>query len=429
MNLMIRRVVATVLTITAGIACGHEGKPQYGPWGVDLSGMDRSVRPGDDFFRYSGGTWMKQTQIPSDRSSWSTFSILRANAERDVKAIVDELSKRPNKQGSIEQKVADFYASYLDTTAIERAGLGPVRDDLAAIAAVQSYEDIASLMGRPDISVGGPVSISRWPDAKNPERYAVNIVQSGLSLPDRDYYLKEDAKFIEVRTRYREYVEEMLALVQYPEARKAADTVIALETEIAKRQWSNEKRSDRDLTYNPKTQAELKAFAPDFPWSRTLSALGIPAQDFFVVKEAGAIAELSALFRATPIETWRAYLTFHYLNGMADVLPAAFDDLSFDFNGRTLSGQPQKRERWKRATAALNGALGEAVGQLYVSRHFTPQAKTQMTALVENLRAAYAARISTLAWMSDETKHEFAYPSARVIMTPRQTTAAVPKKG
>jgi putative endopeptidase len=402
---MIRRVLATVLMVTFGVAYGQGGKPQYGPWGFDLNGMDRSVRPGDDFFRYSGGTWMKETPIPPDRSSWSPFFILRANAERDVKAIVEDVSRRSNAQGSIEQKVADFYASYLDTTAIEKAGLTPVHDDLAAIAAVQSYEDIASLMGRPDISVGGPVSISPWPDAKNPDRYAVNIVQSGLSLPDRDYYLKDETKFIEVRAKYRAYVEKLLGLVRYPEPGKSADAVVALEAEIAKRQWSNEKRNNRDLTYNPKTQDELKAFAPGFPWSRTLSAQGIPAQNFFVVKEADAIEALPKLFRATPIETWRAYMTFHYLNGMADVLPAAFDDLSFDFNGRTLSGQPQKRERWKRATTALNGALGEAVGQLYVRRHFTPKAKAQLAALVENLRAAYAARISKLVWMSEETKH------------------------
>jgi putative endopeptidase len=405
MGLMKRRVLAIVLTVASGFAHGQAGKPQYGPWGFDLNGMDHSVRPGDDFFRYSGGTWMKETPIPPDRTSWGPFFILRANAERDVKSIVDDVSRRPNAKGSIEQQVADFYASYLDTTAIEEAGLTPVLDDLATITAMHSYEDIASLMGRPDISVGGPVSISPWPDAKNPDRYAVNIVQSGLSLPDRDYYLKDEEKLVEVRVKYRAYVEKMLAHVQYPEPGNAADLVVALETEIAKRQWSNERRNNRDLTYNPKSQAELKAFAPGYPWSRTLSAQGIPAQDFFVVKEADAIEALAKLFCATPIGTWRAYMTFHYLNGMADVLPAAFDDLSFDFNGRTLSGQPQKRERWKRATTALNGALGEAVGQLYVRRHFTPKAKAQMAALVENLRAAYAARISKLAWMSEETKH------------------------
>src|SRR4051812_46155584 len=203
---MISRVLATALIFASGVADGQGAQPHYGAWGFDLNGMDRSIRPGDDFFRYSVGMWMKETPIPPERSSWSTFSILRANAERDVKGIVETISKRANKPGSIEQKVADFYASYLDTTAIEKAGLAPVRDDLAAIAAVQSHEDIGGLMGRPDISVGGPVSISAWPDAKNPDRYAVNVVQSGLSLPNRDYYLKDEAKFVEVRVKYRAYV-------------------------------------------------------------------------------------------------------------------------------------------------------------------------------------------------------------------------------
>jgi len=397
-------VLAVVLALVSGLAPAQHEKRPYGPWGFDLGGMDRSVRPGDDFFRYAGGTWMRETPIPADRSSWGPFFVLRANAERDVESIVREVSRQQNAKGSVEQKIADFYTTYLDTAAIEAAGLTPIRDDLAAIAAVHSHEDVATLMGRPDIRVGGPVSISPWPDAKNPERYAVNIVQSGLSLPNRDYYLKHDAKFVEVRTKFRAYVANMLTHVSYRDPDKSADRVVALEIAIAERQWSNEKRNDRDLTYNPKSQAELKAFAPDFPWTTTLSAEGIPAQDIFVVKEADAIRALATLFRSTPIENWRAYMTFHYLNDMADVLPAAFDDLSFDFQGRTLSGQPQKRERWKRATAALNGALGEAVGQLYVRKYFPPEAKAAMTALVENLRTAYAAKISQSTWMSNETK-------------------------
>jgi putative endopeptidase len=397
-------VLAAALTLISGVACAQQEKRPYGAWGLDLNGMDRSVRPGDDFFRYAGGTWMRETPIPADRSSWGPFFILRANAERDVESIVKDVSRQQSAKGSIEQKIADFYAAYLDTAAIEAAGLTPIRDDLAAIAAVHSHEDVATLMGRPDIRVGGPVSISPWPDAKNPDRYAINIVQSGLSLPNRDYYLKHDAKFVEVRAKFRAYVANMLMHVSYRDPDKSAGRVVALEIAIAERQWSNEKRNDRNLTYNPKSQAELKAFVPDFPWAKTLSAEGIPTQDFFVVKEADAIRALTTLFRTTPIETWRAYMTFHYLNDMADVLPAAFDDLSFEFQGRTLSGQLQKRERWKRATAALNGALGEAVGQLYVSHHFPPEAKAAMTALVENLRAAYAAKISKSTWMSLETK-------------------------
>jgi putative endopeptidase len=386
------------------VAAGPSSGAAIAPWGVDLAGMDRSVKPGDDFFRYAGGTWLKQTQIPPDRSIWGPFYVLRAQAEADVKAIVDDVTSRPTAPGSIERKVADFYAAYLDTTAIEAAGLTPVRDDLAAIAAARSHEDVAALMGRKDLSLGGPVSLSRWPDAKDPDRYAVNMIQSGLSLPDRDYYLKDEARFAEVRAKYRVYLERMLALGGHPDAGPSADAVLALETEMARLHWSNEKRGDRDLTYHPMSRAQLLAFAPEFPWDAVLSAMGIPDQDFFVLKELDAIGGLTRLFRATPVETWRAYMAARLLADMADVLPAAVDDLAFDFNGRTLSGQPQQRERWKRATAALNAAMGEAVGELYVRRHFTPQAKASIAVLVENLRAAYRARIAQVAWMSPQTK-------------------------
>jgi len=398
------RFIAAVTPARAQPATGHAPKPAIDNWGFDLSGMDRTVKPGDDFVRYASGTWMKNTPIPPDRSSWGPFYALRANAEADVKAIIEEVVGQPNAEGSIERKIADYYSAYLDTNAIEAAGLGPIQSDLRAIAAAQTHEDIARIMGRPDIDTGGSVSISTWPDAKNPDRYAVNIVQSGLSLPDRDFYLKSDAKFAEVRTKFAVYIEKMLSLAGYSDAAQSAGAIIGLETEIARRQWPNEKRADRDLTYNPKSRAALKLSAPDFPWDIVLAAKGIPDQDFFVVKELDAVVALSQLFRATPAKTWRAYVTFHYLNGAADLLPAAFDDLAFDFNGHVLSGQLQKRARWRRAATALNGALGEAVGELYVRRHFTPQAKAQMTVLVENLRTAFRSHIDKLAWMSPETK-------------------------
>lgn len=378
--------------------------PSIPPWGFDLGGMERSVKPGDDFDRYSSGAWKQATPIPPDRSAWGPFAMLRAEAESDVKAIVDDIIGRPQPAGSIERKIADTYNAYLDTNAIEAAGLAPVRADLTLIAAARSHEDVARLMGNPELGVGGPLSLTAWPDAANPDRYAINIVQSGLSLPDRVYYLDSDTRSAEVRAKFLSYVAAMLALGHYPKPEAAANAVVALETKIAQAHWTREKRADRDLTYHPKSRTELKAFAPDYPWDVTLAALEIPRHDLYVVKEDTAIRDLSELFRATPVETWRAYMTFRYLNGMADVLPAAFDDLSFDFNGRVLSGQPQKRERWKRATAALNTALGEAVGQLYVKRHFTPEAKAQITALVENLRSAFRVRIERLDWMSARTK-------------------------
>jgi putative endopeptidase len=380
------------------------GAPAIPPWGFDLGGMDPSVKPGDDFDRYSSGSWNRNTPIPLDRREWGPFAMLRAKAESDVKAIVDEIAGRTHPVGSIERKIADTYNAYLDTIAIEAAGLAPARADLAQIAAARSHKDVAELMGHPELGVGGPLSLTTWPDAANPDRYAINIVQSGLSLPDRTYYLNSDARSAEVRAKFRTYIAAMLALGRFPQPEHAADTVVALETAIARAHWTREKRADRDLTYHPKTRAQLTAFAPHYPWDTTLSALGIPGQDLFVVKEDSAVRDLATVFRATPVEAWRAYMTFHYLSSMADVLPTAFDQLAFDFNGRVLSGQPQQRERWKRATVALNAALGEAVGQLYVQRHFTPEAKAQITALVENLRTAFRARIERLDWMSAETK-------------------------
>lgn len=398
------RASVRLLTVTLLGPMLIAAAPAIPPWGFDLGGMDRSVKPGDDFDRYSSGAWKQATPIPPDRSAWGPFAMLRAKAESDVKAIVDDITGRPQPAGSIERKIADTYNAYLDTNAIEAAGLAPAGADLALIAAVRSHEDIARLMGHPELGVGGPLSLTPWPDAANPDRYAINIVQSGLSLPDRVYYLNSDTQHAEVRAKFRSYVAAMLTLGHYPQPEAAANAVVVLETEIAQAQWTREKRADRDLTYHPKSRAELKACAPDYPWDVTLAALGIPRQDLYVVKEDSAIQDLTELFRVTPVKTWRAYMTFHYLNSMADVLPAAFDDLSFDFNGRVLSGQPQKRDRWKRATAALNAALGEAVGQLYVQRHFTPDAKAQITVLVENLRTAFRVRIERLDWMSVGTK-------------------------
>lgn len=396
-----------VLCVVLGAQRGQADPAAIAPWGIDLAGMDRSVAPGDDFVRFSGGAWLANTPIPPDRTSWGPFFELRARAEQDVKAIVDEVVSRPHAPGSIEQKLADFYASYLDAAAIEQAGLAPVAADLAAIAAARSYDEIGRLMGRAELGVGGPLSFGPWPDAKHPERYTVNIVQSGLGLPDRDYYLKDDRKLVEIRARYQAYIAAMLTLghcVGAGDADQVAAAIVALETAMARLHWTREKRADRNLTYHPKTRAELTVLAPGFPWREVLSAAELARQPAFVVKELDAVVGLTRLFRRTPVATWRAYLAFHYLDHMADVLPAAFDHRAFDFRGRTLSGQQQPRARWKRATGALDRALGEAVGQIYVQRHFSSVARAQISALVENLRAAFRARIARSTWMSNETR-------------------------
>ncbi|NOT39430.1 MAG: M13 family metallopeptidase [Alphaproteobacteria bacterium] len=385
------------------------GKPAIGAWGLDLAAMDKSVSPGDDFFRHVGGTWMKTTQIPSDRSRWGSFNILAAKSEDDVRTVLDDARRKKPAAGSVERKALDYYESYNDTAAIDRKGLAPAKADLDRIVAVQTHEDLVVLLSGPEFRANAPVGMGVNLDAKRPDTYVIGIGQSGLGMPDRDYYLKDDVKFADTRTKYRAYVEQLLTLAGYPDAATSAGAIVAVERQIAEIHWPREKSRNRDLTYNPKTRAELLAFAPEFPWEAGLAAFGAPTHDFFIVTQVDAIQALAKLFRATPVSTWRAYVTFHYLNGLADVLPKAFDDAAFDFNGKVVTGQPMQRERWKRAVTQMSGSpfnapMGEAVGQLYVKKNFTPAAKAAMATLVENLRAAYKVRIGKLAWMSEETK-------------------------
>ena len=395
------------LALNSGAAT--RGAAVIGPWGFDLQAMDRGVKPGDDFFRYAGGAWMKSAQIPPDRSRWGSFNILAAKSEEDVKRIVDEVAARPQRPGSVEQKVADYYTSYMETQKIDALGLKPFEGDLARIAAFKTHEDVVAFVGTPGIPATLPLGWGIGLDDKNPDRYSLNVGQSGLGMPDRDYYLKPDQKFAETRAAYRAYVEKMLTLAKMPNAAASADAIMAVEMKIAELQWPIEKQRDRDANYNAKSRAQLKAFTPGFPWDQALAAGGISNQDFFIVGQPDAVVALSKLFRDTPVETWRAYVAFHYLNGSADILPTAFDDAAFEFNGKVLTGQPQKRDRWKRATTALSGnpfaaPLAEAVGQIYVKRHFTPQAKAEVKKLVDNLLAAYRTRIESLEWMSPETR-------------------------
>lgn len=409
------RVIAAAVAVSlavlgAGCAAvveatgGKTQKAAVGEWGFDTAGMDMSVKPGDDFFRYANGTWLKTVQIPADRSGWGTWYELDEAAERDVRAIIDEVSAKQNPAGSIEQKIGDTFAAYMDVDAIEKAGLDPARPALADIAAAKTHEDIARLMGRPDLPVGGPMAFSWGLDRKNPARYSMDINQGGLGLPNRDYYLKDDDKFREARAKYRAYLETVLTLADYPDAAKAADAIMALETKFAEVQWPIEKQRNRDLTYNPKTRAELKSFAPQFPWQAFLESSGLSEHDFYIVYETDAVQKLARLFSKTPVSTWRAYLTERYLHSNADILPKAFDEARFDMFGRTLAGSQQQRERWKRAVGATSGTLGEAIGQIYVQRHFPPEAKAQMLTLVNNLKEAYRRSIKDLDWMGPETK-------------------------
>jgi putative endopeptidase len=379
-------------------------KPSIGAFGIDLAGQDRAIKPGDDFFRFAGGTWMTTAQLPSDRVRWGSFDVLAAQAEERVHSMLETLAAQQNAPGTNDQKAADYYAAYLDTAAIEARGLAPLQPVLDEIAATKSLDDVARLMAQPDRDLPGPIGVGITIDQKDPDRYVAVVGHGGLGLPEREYYLRDDAQFKAIREKYVAHMTRAFGMLGEKDPAKAAQTVLALETEIAKRHWAIAKRRERELTYNPRTRAELDTVAPGFPWQATLDANGLATQDRFVVRELDAMAPLADLFRRTPVATWQTYLRYHALRETASVLPKAVDDEFFDFFGRTLNGQPEQRVRWKRAVAATNGAVGDAVGLAYVQRYFPPAAKAQMLALVENLRRAYADRIDQLPWMSAETK-------------------------
>jgi putative endopeptidase len=377
--------------------------PQIGAWGYDLGSRDASVKPGNDFYRYSIGHWLESNEIPPDRTSWSTFAVLANEAEQRLRDIVEALPPDAP-AGSNEQKVRDMYRAYLDTDAIERAGLTPLKPMLAAVAAVRTHEDVAKLLGRPDLPLRSPIREGVTIDAKNPDRYIVSVGQGGLGLPEREYYLKQEATFADIRTKYTAHIERMLTLAGEKNAAAQAKSILELETEIAKLHWPIAKRRERDLTYNLRSRDELNKLAPDYPWGAQLSSGGIDTQHDYIVRELDAVEALGKLFRKTPVERWRSYMTYHLLEGSADVLPKAFDDERFAFYGHTLNGQPQQRDRWKRAIDAVDNGLGEALGQLYVAKWFPPDSKAKMVTLVENMRAAYGERIKHLPWMTDATK-------------------------
>jgi predicted metalloendopeptidase len=290
----------------------------------------------------------------------------------------------------------------MDEAGIEANGLAPVQDDLKRISAANSKQDVATLFGSAGFT--SLFDLDLPPDLKNPDQYSVVISQSRLGLPDRDYYLKDEPKLKEIRARYTAYIEQMLTLGGVPDVQAKARDIMAFETEAAKVQWPIEKRRDVDATYNPRTKAQLITYAPGFAWQSFLDASEIGSRADLIVSELSAIKDLAALFNRTPLPTLKSYLTFHYLSDHAPYLPKRFDDARFDFYGRTLRGQPQQRDRWKRAVDEVNDSLGEQVGQLYVAKYFPADSKAKMQELVGNLRASLSERIDELDWMTPDTK-------------------------
>ncbi len=375
--------------------------PQIGSFGIAVKDIDAAVDPGDDFYAYVNGDWLRSFKIPDEYSSYGSFTVLAERSEQRLKAIVESLSAKGTPAGD-EKKVRDYYAAYLDVAAINAKGLAPLAEDFAAIDAIDTPEKFAAFTTNPATRARAPIAFVISADLKEPGRYALYAGQSGLGMPNRDYYLEE--KFADKQSKYRAYIETILTLAGHADAAGAAQRIYDLELEMAKVHWEPAKRRNRDLMYNLKSIDDLEAFAPGAPWRVMLASSGLGDRAEVIVREDDAVQKLAALIAATPIETWRDYLKFHLVDANADVLPAAIDEANFAFFATELRGTPKQKERWKRAVAAVDDALGEAVGRLYVENHFPPESKAMMEELVGNLRAALNERIGALAWMSDETR-------------------------
>ena len=383
-------------------------KPVFGAWGVDLAGMDKSVRPGDDFFDYANGTWYKNAVIPPDRTATGSFASLTILSEQRMAEIVKGLETKAQANAE-EKKIRDLYGAYTDTVAIEKSGLAPAKKALDAIAALTSLEDVARAMGNPAVPVDGPFAVGIAADAKEPTRYVAAVTQSGLAMPNRDYYLKDDAALAATREAYRKYLKTMLTAAGGENAGARADAVFALETEIARAHWTAVESRDADKTYNAMTAGQLASSAPGFPWAAFLAAKGVSAKGpggdrNLIVRQNTAVPKLAALFAATPVPVWRDYLTVHYLHTMSAYLPKAVDDADFEFFGKVLGGQKEQLPRETRAVHLVDQRLGHPLGKLYVAKYFPPQSKAKVEALVANLLKAYDADIRQISWMTDVTK-------------------------
>lgn len=402
------------IAIVALVSCGKKNDgadaatastanaAELGSFGVDLSARDEAVDPGDDFYAYVNGAWLKSFKIPDEYSSYGSFTMLAERSETRLKEIIegDATAKAPD--GSEGRKVRDFYASYLDVAAIEAKGLAPLAEDFAAINALATPAEFAAAFFNPAWRAKSPVGAYIGVDAKRPDQYAVYLTQSGLGMPNRDYYLEE--KFADKQAKYQSYIAATLARAGIENAEQAAAAIYALELEIARVHWDPAKRRNRDLTYNLKSIEELEAFAPAAPWRAMFAAAGLSSINEAILREDDAVQKTAAIIAATPVATLRDYLKFHLINSNADVLPAAFDEANFAFYGTELRGTPKQKERWKRGAAAVDAALGEAAGKIYVEKHFPASSKTEMVELVANLRAALDQRLDTLAWMGEETR-------------------------
>jgi len=400
--------VACIAALAITSLSAQNASPPRVP-GLDTTGMDRSVRPQDDFFRFMNGAWVDKTPIPPDRSNYGSFSILTERAQEAVRGIIEAEAITPHAPGSIGQKVGGFFKSFMDEARIETLEIRPLEGEVAAIDAVGSARDLPAAFARASrIGVRLPFQVAVAQDPQHSDVYAVQISQAGLGMPDRDYYLRADEKFVAIRKAYVDYITKLFTLAGRKDPAGAAARIVALETTLAQKQWDRARSRDRNATYNKMTLDALQRSTPGFEWraylAHVVAPATAPAVTEVIVRQPDYVKAVDETIAATAISTWREYLAFGLISAYAEDLPAAYVDAHFQFNGRVIAGRQENQPRWKRGVAAEDEILGEPVGKLYIDRYFKGDAKARIDALIKNLLAAFKVGIDELEWMSPETK-------------------------
>lgn len=380
--------------------------PRYGTWGFDMEGRDTSVSAGDGFFRHANGGYLDRLEIPADRTSYGSFNLLRELSDNRLRGLVDGfLADTSLAATSDEGKIANLYRSYMDEARLEALDAQPLQPFLKAIRAADTHEKLAAYMGSVQGRAGSSFfGFSIGDDAKNPEQYITYVGQSGLGLPNRDYYL--DPLYADKKEKYQAYVARMLTLIGWDNPEQHAIDIVAMETRIAAGHWTPVENRDRDRTYNAMTPAELTAMAPGFDWAGFMNAAGLSEVQNLVVRQNTALPKIATVFSEAPVATLQAWQAFHTADEAAPLMSKRFVDAQWEFRSRDLSGQPQQRTREKRGISFSEGVLGEALGRAYVAEYFPPESKVKMDELVANLRLAMANRIRGLEWMGEDTKRE-----------------------
>jgi putative endopeptidase len=375
--------------------------------GLSLENFDRSVRPQDDLYRFVNGNWLKNTEIPADKSNYGTFNVLADKVEQNLRVIAEEAAAANAAAGSDQQLIGDLYTSYMDEAKVEQLGLTPLQPELGRIAGIKDRRQLLAYLSRAQLlKIDNPIGAEIFADAKNPDMNTLWVTQSGLGLPERDYYFSSDQRFTEIRAAYEKHVERVFRLAGRQDSAAVAKKLMAFETRIAKASWPAVKLRDIEALYNPTTVAGAEKATPGIDWSTWLTDMTLPGSGQIVLTQTDYFQEVGKALNDVPLATWKDYLTLRTIDAYSPYLGKAFVDENFDFYQRTLSGTPQIKPRWKRALAELEDSTGDLLGKEYVQRHFPPQAKQRMDVLVANLLKAFDVSIDELAWMGPKTKQE-----------------------